>query len=326
MKKIAVLGAGAWGTAISTVLADNGHTVLLWSHESSVIEDISKNRVNSTYLPTVTLSKNIRAVSSLEEVLSNTEWVFEAVPVKYLRSVLEQCIPFYKNNQNWIVLSKGIESESLLLPTEIIDDVFQSTVMKAVVSGPSFAKDLSQKQHTGVSSGSDHVSILNELDIILSTNYLTLFHSQDVKGIQLVAAVKNVIALGVGILDGADYADNTKILFVMNMLSECELLLERVGGKKSTLYGFAGIGDIMLTALGKESKNLSLGKKVGQGHLLNDIENEVGALPEGINTLNSIITLIKKYNLSSPILISIYDVLYGKISISKWVLSIMLKK
>ncbi|MCK5633061.1 glycerol-3-phosphate dehydrogenase, partial [bacterium] len=191
MKNVCVLGAGAWGTAVANLLADNGYNVSLWCYESEVASLILKNRCNERYLPEIILHKNIQAVTSLEKAFKNTQWIFEAVPVQFLRSIVQQCRPFYTVEQTWVVLSKGIESDTLQFPGAIIDDVFECAVKKIVLGGPSFAKDLATRQVTAVTIASEHKEQAEKLQSMLNNSYFCSTVSDDFLGVQLGGALKN---------------------------------------------------------------------------------------------------------------------------------------
>lgn len=312
MKKIAVLGGGAWGTAIATVLAHNNYSVCLWAHEQAVVESIQQDGINSLYLPGVTLSPKIKPTNNLEEALDGVQWIFEAVPVKYMRSVIEMVKPYYNDKQRWVVLSKGIEQDTLLLPSQILDDVFKASVQSVVLMGPSFAVDVIAQQLTGVSIGSKDTQLMSDLQALMTTDYFFLFPSQDSVGIQLCAALKNAITLGMGILDGAGYTDNTKTFFLVKSLQEMRKLVFACGGESQTVDGFAGIGDLVLTALGKHSKNLAAGKKLGAGASQESIRAEQKCVPESFNTVVSLVHLIEQNNLHLPLLKSLDLIVQGK--------------
>ena len=241
----------------------------------------------------------------METALKDVEWVFEAIPVKYLRQTLEVAKPLFDKHHKWVVLSKGIEQNSLSLPGKIIDDVIGYEVRKVIVAGPSFAKDLSERQLTGVNAASHDQALIEELKLLMDNDYCKLFFSDDVRGVQVASAVKNVVTLGVGMLDGAEYLDNTKTLFIMQSIKEIERLVVALGGKKETVYDLAGIGDIILTACGKSSRNLMVGKKLGAGESLELIMSEMNIVPEGVNTVTSVMQIIEKKNLHLPLLRSI---------------------
>jgi glycerol-3-phosphate dehydrogenase (NAD(P)+) len=312
MKKVAVIGAGAWGTAVATVLAHNNYVVSLWTHEQDVVTSIKQDCINTLYLPNVKLSENIQPTTDLKEAFDGAQWIFEAVPVKYMRSVLETLKPHYNDQQRWVVLSKGIEQDTLLLPSQILDDVFETSVESVVLVGPSFATDVVAQQLTGVTVASKNKELVSELQSFMTTDYFVLFPSEDILGVQLCAALKNAITLGVGILDGAGYTDNTKTFFLVKSLQEMRQLVVACGGESQTVDGFAGIGDLVLTALGKQSRNLAAGKRLGAGESQEAINASQRCVPESFNTVASIVQLIETENLHLPLLKSLGMVAQGK--------------
>jgi glycerol-3-phosphate dehydrogenase (NAD(P)+) len=313
-KNVTILGDGAWGTAVATLLAHNGYNVVIWCHNADVAEEINTRHTNSRFLPDIMLDAKIVATTDMARALQNTHNVFEAVPVKYLRTVLEHAKPWYKTDQTWILLSKGIEQGSLLLPSTILDDVFGGTVHKAVVSGPSFAHDLARKQITGVTVAAPDTTIADAVSALLANDYLRPSRSSDIIGVQVGGAIKNVITLAMGMLDGAGYGDNTKAFVLTRGLQEMATLAIALGGHKETVYGLSGVGDLVLTATGMHSKNMKLGRELGQGKRLEDLVTN-GAMPEGVNTTQSVHQLARKHNLTLPICNGVYQVLFESKSV-----------
>lgn len=314
MKKITILGDGAFGTACATVLAHNGHQVTLWCWNSSVADDIRNNHLNSKYLPDIQLSKNIIPTTSLEEALKN-DIIFEAIPVQFMRSVLEKCKPFARKEHCWIALSKGIEQKTLLVPTEIVQDIFGKEIVAAAISGPSYAHELAHQQPTGVTIASDNKKFSEEISTLLNTTYFCTDHSTDLFGIQLVGALKNCVAIGVGLLEGSDSGVNTHILFMIRALEEIKNLLQKLGGDEDSLYGLAGIGDVVLTCFGKQtgapgSRNHKFGALMGQGKNFEETIKLLGLEPEGVNTLQSLQQLAQKHNLTLPIFMALHEIVF----------------
>lgn len=304
--KITILGSGSWGTAVATLLAHNQHQVTLWTHEHDVVKTVNEQHVNMHYLPDVPLSNTIYATLDKKHALEDAEWVFEAIPVKYMRQVLEQFVPYYRPEQRWVTLSKGIEQDTLLLPTQILDDVFQSSVKSVVLAGPSFAKDVIDQQLTAVSIASEDDALMDDLQALITTKYFLLFPTQDVVGVQFCAALKNVITLGIGMLDGLNCMDNTKAFFFVKSLQEMRELVLASGGQESTVDEFAGIGDLVLTAFGLHSKNLAAGKAfVAESKMKNRM------VPESLNTVVSVHQFLEKNNLHLPLFKSLYAVVSG---------------
>jgi glycerol-3-phosphate dehydrogenase (NAD(P)+) len=313
---ITVLGEGAWGTAVAQLLACNGHRVTLWCYHIDSAQEIAHNRTNTQFAPTRMIHANINPVTSIEEAVADANIVFEAIPVKFLRATLELAKPYAQMGQIWVTLSKGIEIDSLLLPTQMIDDVFTTQVEHVVVSGPSFAYDVFEQQPTGVTVASITEKAGGLVSMLLQNTHFTTHCWHDVMGAQVSGAVKNVIALGVGILDGAGYTDNTKALLVTQSLKEVQIVITYFGGASETMYELCGIGDVMLTALGSRSRNLLVGKQLGSGTLLSAILQETGHIPEGITTVQSVYELAKQYNLKLPLCVAIYRIIFEKEPIS----------
>ena len=215
-----------------------------------------------------------------------------------------------------MVLSKGIERNTLLLPTQIIDDVFTVSVHKAVVSGPSFALDLAKRQITAVIVAAEGYKEGRALRSVLKNDYFIPYISDDCLGVQICGAVKNVIAIAVGIVDGLGYTDNTQAFLVTRGLHEMGCIIQSIGGKTETAYGLAGVGDLLLTALGNKSRNRTVGKRIGGGETLSNILEKTGYIPEGINTVHSIYQFMQKKNLNLPICRSVYQILFegGKVT------------
>lgn len=308
--KIAMLGEGAWGTAIAQVLAHNGHKVTVWCYNKECAQEIAELQTNSKFVPNIQIHTSITPTTDLQQAVAHADIIFEAIPVKHLRSVLNAAKLHVNTNQIWVTLSKGIEPKTLLLPTQMIDSELKQPVKHVVVSGPSFAHDVLQQQPTGVTVASNNKQAREVVGNLLQNSYFKICYSDDILGTQVGGAVKNVIALGVGILDGAGYTDNTKVLLVTQSLQEIQTVIKHFGGKSETLYGLCGIGDLMLTALGTRSRNLLVGKQLGLGKKLETILQETGYVPEGITTVQSVYELAQKHNLVLPICKAIHSVIF----------------
>lgn len=308
MKHITILGEGAWGTAVAMVLADNGHQVHLWCYDSTVADSIKESRI-TRYAPGVVVPDTIIPYKDIATALHNAEIIFEAIPVLHLRSALEQARQ-HNANQLWVILSKGIEQETLLLPSQIIQAVCGKSSNIVVMSGPSFANDLIRKQPTAMVIASHNNQHAQEIEDLICNQYIHLIYSPDLIGVQLGGALKNVISLGIGILDGAGYTDNTKAWFLTQGLQEITQLAHVLGADRETMYGLSGLGDLVLTAMGNHSKNYSIGRRIGTGESLASMMGHIQTMPEGINTIQSAIQLMKKNNLNLPLMNGIYQVIF----------------
>jgi len=318
MKKVTVIGAGAWGTAIAKVLAENGAAVTLWVYEKDLAQAIQKERENGSYLHGVLLPDSIRVVSDLQEAMCDAEIIFEAIPVPHVRMVLNSLKPHFKKFQRFVVLSKGIEQTTCFLPSEIIQDVLGKDVDVAVVSGPSFARELAHMQMTGVVAASSDQALLHEVKDLLENRYLKLFFSHDMRAVQVCGALKNVVTLGVGMLEGAGYKDNTKAFFMVQMVHEMQEVLAVFKCKDihATLQGLAGMGDLVLTAFGRSSKNLSFGQLLGKGLSVEQAKEMVHCVPEGIATLSTIVELLEQKNKHLPLFIKLHKIIHQQISVA----------
>jgi glycerol-3-phosphate dehydrogenase (NAD(P)+) len=237
--------------------------------------------------------------------------------------VVERAKPFCNLTIPWLTLSKGIEQTTLLLPTQIIDTIFENKIKRAVLTGPSFAKDVAEKKITAVTLAVDDYPFGLTLQKIFANDYFCVYRSSDCNGAQVAAALKNVIALVIGILDGAGFTDNTKAFILTLGLHEMVEICLALGGKKETVYELCGIGDLVLTCMGNLSKNLEIGRRFGKGQSLTTILQETGYIPEGINTLKSTSQLWEAKNLKPPLFSGIYQVIFNEKSIKKLLVELM---
>lgn len=324
MKQICILGEGAWGTAIASVLAHNGHRVTLWCNFAESVEIIQKTRINERYLPEIILGDRITVTHDISQALSGAHYVFEAIPVKYLRCVLEKMRHAYTAQQQWVCLSKGIEKETLYGVSQLVCSMLNLVESPLVLSGPSFAHGVARQEITGVVLAGHNAHALQSVNHLISNHYFKTELSSDVVGVQLCGALKNVLTLGMGIIQGAGHTDNARALFFTRALHEIALLVEAAGGKKETVYGLAGVGDAMLTACGAQSKNLLVGKRLGAGQSLDTILTSTGYIPEGVDTAFLIEALMQKYSVDLPLLFSVYRVIHHHYS-SDYILQVLRK-
>ncbi|HJZ24303.1 MAG TPA: NAD(P)H-dependent glycerol-3-phosphate dehydrogenase [Candidatus Babeliales bacterium] len=308
-KTVAMLGEGAWGTAVSTILAQNGYQVKLWCYDSEIAKQIITTRINSDYAPDILLSSNIIPVTDIEEAVSGADLIFEAVPTMHIRSILKSVKSCILSEQPWVILSKGIEQGTFLLPSQILSDETGLRLSYVVVSGPSFAYDVLRKQPTSLVVASHDQKLAFYVKSFLETDFIFPEISCDPIGVQLVGAYKNCIALAVGIIDGLKYTDNTKALVVTRGIKELADLIDVMGGDRSVILSAAGFGDIFLTCFGQHSKNLRAGRYLAQGKTIDEIESIFGVIPEGINTVYSMKKLGGSKNMKMPLCHMIYEIL-----------------
>lgn len=294
-KKVVVLGEGAWGTALATVYARNGNQVALWCYHAEIAHEIMSAGTNKRYMPNFQLSESIFATTHLEEALNDAAFICEAIPVQYLRSVVELVRNQSKNTVPWIITSKGIEKESLLLPSQVVADVLGYTPQYAVCMGPSFARDLMHQKKTGLVIATEDHQLQRDVRALFENDFITLDTSVDTLGLQLCAAFKNVVAFFVGVSDGAGNGDNARALLVTRFFQKMVELVLAAGGNLETVHGLGGFGDLFLTASSTQSRNYAVGKLVGEGKSLDRVLAETGFTPEGINTAQSIVAYAEKF-------------------------------
>lgn len=311
MMTITILGEGAWATACASLLAHNGHTVVLWCRTPSVQADIALHNKNSLYAPWAPkLSPLITSTSSLEQALNQSDLIFEAIPVKFLRTVLEQAKPFIMPRHQWVILSKGIETESLLFASQILESVLGSTPEFAILSGPSFAQEVVEQKYTGVMLACTSTRLSALIKQIVETSYFKTVPTHDILGVQAAAALKNCIALGAGFIEAAYASDNMRALFITQALKELSVLLQSLGAHSNTLYSLAGLGDCILTSLSAQSRNTRVGRLLAQGTSLAQITQNSVAIPESINTLQALKQLTDKFGLDLPLHSALYALVY----------------
>ncbi len=305
VKEVGILGEGAFGTSIACLLADNGYQVKLWCHDQDVPNIIKTTGINQRYLPDIQLNSLITPTSSYEELFSCT-YIFEAIPVKYLRSVLTEALPHIRFTHSWILMSKGIENDTLKFPSQILEDVC-NTKEFCTLGGPSFAIEIATKQPTAVTIAGD-CALVTQVQKMLVNEYFRPYSSTDITGVQIGGALKNVISVFMGMAKGT--SENTQAFLFTRGLYEIVQLTEILGGRAETVYGLSGIGDLVLSSLSGKGRNATAGALLAQGRSLKEIEQQFRVLPEGFNTIVSMYQLIQQRNLDLPLCAAIYGMVY----------------
>lgn len=313
--KIAVIGAGSWGTALAMVLAEKCETVALWGHNSSHVESIKKERENGKYLPGIKLANNIHLFSSIEKAVSRSEIIVMVVPSHGFRAVYEQVVVHATDNCSIISAVKGIENETLLTMTQVMEDVRQSitpekTFQHAVLSGPSFAKEVAERIPTAITIGCSELAIAQKLQKIFVTDTFRVYSSTDVIGLEISAALKNIVAVAAGICDGLGYGLNTRAALITRGLAEISRLGVAMGAEPVTFSGLSGLGDLVLTCTGNLSRNRYVGLQLGQGRKLEQIVDEMNMVAEGVKTTRSGYQLAQKVGIEMPILEQVHAIIY----------------
>lgn len=310
--KITVMGAGSWGTALAMVLADNGHEVRLWGHNPKQIEEINQNRTNEKYLPGVALPSGITGYSSLEEALVDSDTVILAVPTKAIREVLRSIIDIQKSPLTIVHVSKGIEPDTLLRISEMIEEEMPKELLSDVVvlSGPSHAEEVSRRNITTVTVSSKNIEAAERIQDLFINSYFRVYTNDDVIGVEIGGALKNIIALAAGITDGLGYGDNSKAALMTRGLAEIARLGTKMGASPLTFSGLTGIGDLIVTCTSVHSRNWRAGNLLGKGQNLQEVLDNMGMVVEGVRTTKAAHQLAKRYEVKMPITEALYNVLF----------------
>ncbi|WP_068671997.1 NAD(P)H-dependent glycerol-3-phosphate dehydrogenase [Oceanobacillus sp. Castelsardo] len=312
MDKIAVLGAGSWGTALSIVLSDNNYHVNLWSYKKEQMEEINKFHKNERYL-NVPLSENIVAFSSIEKAVENVKAIVMVVPTKAIREVSKELNKMISPSIPIIHASKGIEPGTLKRVTQIIDEEIEHYKYDDIVvlSGPSHAEDVALRHPTTVTVASLNEENAKIAQDIFTNDAFRVYTSKDVLGVELGGSLKNIIALGAGISDGLGYGDNAKAALITRGLAEIARLGTKLGANPLSFLGLSGVGDLIVTCTSVHSRNWRAGNLLGKGHPLDEVLEQMGMVVEGVRTVKAAYQFAKEENVEMPITMGIYDVLYN---------------
>jgi glycerol-3-phosphate dehydrogenase (NAD(P)+) len=309
-KKIAVIGAGSWGTALSQILAVNDYTVSLWVREKELCNDINTKHINTYFMPGIVLSEKIRAFINIEEAIQKQKLLIIVVPSQYLRNIIKHAGSYREKDAIVVSAIKGIETSTLMRPTEVIRDVLGKDVICAALSGPSFAKEVIAGMPTAVTIASDNIQTARELQHALNTKTLRLYAADDMTGVELGGSLKNVIAIAAGICDGANIGKSARAAIITRGLAEIIRLGIKMGAKKETFSGLSGLGDLVLTATDEQSRNRTVGFKIGRGERIKDILDSMIMVAEGVQTSVSVKMIAEKLNIDMPVSTEIYEILH----------------
>ncbi|NLT20494.1 MAG: NAD(P)H-dependent glycerol-3-phosphate dehydrogenase [Syntrophomonadaceae bacterium] len=312
MNKIAVLGAGSWGTAQSILLSQNSAQVYLWGRPEDGLEKIKKTRENHRYMSGVLLPDNVIVSDNMEESLQETDMVVLAVPAQTIRLVAEFMQPYLPSHTILVNTAKGLEISSGMRMSQVLEDVLGEQIKEryAVLSGPSFAEEVARKVPTAVTVAAHRKLIACEVQDAFMTNYFRVYTNPDVAGVEIGGALKNVIALATGIVEGLGYGQNSKAALITRGLTEITRMGVAMGAYPQTFSGLSGMGDLVLTCGSNLSRNLRAGIMIGQGQNLKHTLNEIGMVVEGVHTAKITRQLSMKMQVDMPITSSCFRILY----------------
>jgi len=310
VKRICILGAGSWGTALSIALASRFDEVRLWARDAGQAERLDKQRENTRYLPGFGLPDVVRVSHDLEKSLANSDLVLSVVPSRYLREVTTHATRFMPAHAPVLSATKGIEEDSLQRMSQLIGATVTAKNPVAVLSGPTFAREIAAGEPAAIVIAADDIAVAETIQRAFSTPALRFYTSQDVVGVEIGGALKNVIALGAGICAGLGLGSNSVAALVTRGLAEITRLAVVLGGKERTLSGLAGLGDLVLTATGNLSRNRAVGMQLGQGRKLPEILAQTTMVAEGVSTCRAGFQLGLRHGVELPIIHKMYEVLY----------------
>lgn len=314
-EKIAVLGAGSWGTALANVLAENGNDVRLWSHKPAQVEEINQHHTNEKYLPAATLNENLVAYADMGAAIKDVEMVLCVVPTKGVREVGKQLGALLKANNQKVILghaTKGIEPGTYKRVSEMLAEEVapENRSALAVLSGPSHAEDVIKHDLTTVTIASDDIKAAERFQAAFSTENFRVYTNDDVIGTEMGGALKNIIAIGAGALVALGYGDNAKAALLTRGLAEISRLGLAFGANPLTFIGLSGVGDLIVTGTSANSRNWRAGYQLGQGKSLAQVEADMGMVIEGVSTTKAAKELAEQRHVAMPITDAIYQVLY----------------
>jgi glycerol-3-phosphate dehydrogenase (NAD(P)+) len=325
---VAIIGAGGWGTALAATLARTDRRVSLWVYEADLAEGMSESRENPVYLPSIRIPQSVLVSNSMISVLADSRIVIMAVPSHVFRSVVQQMAPLVKPDTIFVSATKGIETCTLMRMSQVITDVLGTSVESriAVISGPTFAPEVARGVPTALVVASPLESLRVQLQNELSTPRFRLYTNLDIIGVEIGAATKNIIAIAAGVADGLGLGSNAAAALVTRGLAEITRLAVACGGRRETLSGLAGLGDLILTSYGNLSRNRRVGIALGQGRRIEDIIGGMRSVAEGVKTAESAVALARKLNVEMPIAERMYAVLYEGLKVQDAINDLMERK
>lgn len=323
----AVIGAGSWGTTLANLLAEKGYPVTLWVFEQDLCARMLQNRVNDLYLPDVMLSENLTFTSDLALAVTGKQLLLFVTPSQVTRKVLEQAVAHLAADTLLVSASKGIENDSLMLLSQVFEEVLPTARHQQIgfLSGPSFAREVSQGMPTAVVAAARDLQVAERIQAIFSTEKFRVYTHNDIIGVELGGAMKNVIALAAGVADGLGFGHNTRAALITRGLAEMTRMGLQLGGRAETFAGLAGMGDLVLTCTGDLSRNRTVGIELGKGRSLEEILSGMQMVAEGVKTSLSAYQLAQKLGVEMPIVEQIYLILYQQKDPRKAVSDLMLR-
>ncbi|MFJ7661416.1 NAD(P)H-dependent glycerol-3-phosphate dehydrogenase [Lysinibacillus sp. NPDC097162] len=315
MERVCVLGAGSWGSALAMVLAENGHDTLVWTHRADQAEEINTQHTNKKYLPETVLPENLHATNDIAEAVAHSNTIVVAVPTKAIRETCEKMIATLDRKVLFVHVSKGIEPDSLKRISEILAESLPSECVEDIVvlSGPSHAEEVVLHSPTTITAACANIEAAEKVQDLFMNQFFRVYTNEDVIGVEMGGALKNVIALAAGITDGLNYGDNAKAALITRGLAEITRLGVKMGGNPFTFAGLTGMGDLIVTCTSVHSRNWRAGNMLGKGMKLPEVLDQMGMVVEGVRTTKAAYQLAEKYDVAMPISTELYGVLFNDV-------------
>jgi len=313
VKKIAIIGAGSFGTAIAVLLGSKGYSVSIWAREPEIVEGINKNGINPEYLTDLKLPELIEAFKSIEETVKDAEMIVFSTPSHALREVAKKTKPYLTGNEILVSVAKGIEQDSLMTPSQILVDVLEGVVLEdqiGILTGPSHAEEVGKFKPTTVVASAYSKRAARMIQETFMTPMFRVYLNYDILGAEIGGALKNIMAIAAGIVDGAKLGDNAKAALMTRGLHEMKRMGSALGASQDTFSGLTGMGDLIVTCTSKHSRNRYVGYNIGKGKSLEEIKAGMNMIAEGVKTTRSVSQWSRKNNIEMPITDAVYKVLF----------------
>ncbi|UFJ42800.1 NAD(P)H-dependent glycerol-3-phosphate dehydrogenase [Brevibacillus humidisoli] len=313
-KKIAVIGAGSWGTALASVCADNRHEVTLWVRDPRMADEINTHQTNQKYLPDVTLAPSLKAETDLETAVKSADVLLLALPSHAMRQIVRQLAPFLRTDVLIVHATKGLELDSLKRMSDVIREEVPREIgdRLVVLTGPSHAEEVIRRSPTTVVVASESQASGRQAQELLMNTYFRVYTNPDMVGAEIAGALKNIIALGAGMSDGLGFGDNAKAALLTRGLTEISRLGVKLGANPLTFSGLAGVGDLVVTCTSRHSRNWRAGYLLGEGQKLDDVLERMGMVVEGVRTTKAAMALSRREQVRMPITQVLYHILFDQ--------------
>lgn len=322
MAKVGFLGGGSFGTALSILLGNKGVESCIWDRELSVVEEINNKRTNDRYIKEIKIPENVTAYNDMEPVINGADFVVLAVPSHVIRTICKKAKEYIKPNQIVVSIAKGIEEDSLKRLSEVIQEELPDNHI-VILSGPSHAEEVSTAIPTTVVVSSTHMESAQKVQDLFMTEDFRIYTNDDLVGVEIGGAVKNIIALAAGISDGIGYGDNAKAALMTRGMHEIIKIGMKLGGQRATFYGLTGMGDLIVTCTSMHSRNRRAGILIGKGYTMEQATKEVGMVVEGIKACKAFHHLKEKEKVDMPITDVLYKILFEGMNPKQAVLELM---